>query len=1261
MPLPDGLSSHEAQQRLLEELTTLISKNSTVNWTREIRRTPFSVICSTLIGIAGLFLVLHFAVAASDRSASILFQGLFLIFMAAFNMCLFGWEVYILRTQKIRHLLVRLGPLFDSPCPWSSSDYPKSSVSTLRGELTVPAYRDNALVNVPISLLVRGDVIELDSGVPCPANSQLLESGYGFVHFPVDEVLPDHLYRAPHPEGVDDAISFLPETKPVRLVVEDTPILALLKSSMQRVSASSFLTKETNFGFSMIHVVVLAVVYVTSLTMNLVRYFALPEDFEGSWPDLILGNPAYTCLPILFLQFPFVWSFTNLYGTARISQLVDNGPHYFQSRGIERVKVFFGTLLSMAKLVLSFSHYPDYRVFHVLGTLTSVCAVDKEYLLTSGFPSPERVLFLRTEEVADEGNHPPPSHHPELVESVLCDNDRVSVHLTSPEIKTTTSKNRKSQSIGSERVLDTTCDSPGHLISLPSPHVDTVSTMSTFSDSGPFELVTEIFNLSPDPMSYSGIAFDQIHWQEHIGSLKPIGVNLLATSHISKVPFHLSHSSDCNELQLYFHKSSCPCSLSVEIGVTEYFSKNFEREVLIHSFSDPNLDFQRAMRRRSTATTFMTHNNSIIHPHIISSVVKELECGKTLVMSRGSADLVASCCSDFWDGKDLQPMTAIERESIVDYYNCRSLSTYCIALAYSPLSDANLSNLPSNKVGIYVPPCHLEHTHADFSLTVAPMKRKAQTKSEAESVFKSLQCNQVFLGLVCLQFRPKQDIVALVEDLYTAGVRFVHFTAENELQGKIFAQKMGLEVDWNCYISLAQPLDDQEPSLDEDNGSDDGSDDGSSMSSSVRSFFNSTMSHIRAKLPVGIKNIRPHIEMVDNVPLLVSLFTNCNAETITEMIQIMQENSEVVLCLGNAWNHKNVGIFSQADISLSLVPQHVDLPKCTMTETCALSSSNSSQNASSIHLHDKLWPSPLELASYLNSASCQLCFGRDNDVSLLSLVTESRRILSSVRLGLLFGLGASVSLSFMMLLSSIFFLPPPLNGGHLLWLLIFIIPFITISFLSVPLDPKVRTLMPDKKKDLFSNKWLIAIELILLFGLSVVVLLTMFGLTLSEICARNIANSSCHPLLGDRREPSSAPWNGWAGEAEQGHLLAQDVTAFFTSLYLVVLSVRFIHQTQPIWRLWQFTSWQYVVVAVVAVLLQVLYSTLSQAINPLNLTVVSGLDSVPVSVWCLGFVWPLVIVMLLEVLKYVDKRKMFEAQTLLRLQFGTKLGMHSPV
>jgi hypothetical protein len=67
---------------------------------------------------------------------------------------------------------------------------------------------------------------------------------------------------------------------------------------------------------------------------------------------------------------------------------------------------------------------------------------------------------------------------------------------------------------------------------------------------------------------------------------------------------------------------------------------------------------------------------------------------------------------------------------------------------------------------------------------------------------------------------------------------------------------------------------------------------------------------IKAKLPRGIENIRPHLKNVDDIPLHVSLFADCRPAATEEMIRIFQENGEVVLCLGNALNQRNTAAFA---------------------------------------------------------------------------------------------------------------------------------------------------------------------------------------------------------------------------------------------------------------------------------------------------------------------------------------------------------------
>jgi hypothetical protein len=56
------------------------------------------------------------------------------------------------------------------------------------------------------------------------------------------------------------------------------------------------------------------------------------------------------------------------------------------------------------------------------------------------------------------------------------------------------------------------------------------------------------------------------------------------------------------------------------------------------------------------------------------------------------------------------------------------------------------------------------------------------------------------------------------------------------------------------------------------------------------------------------------------VPLLVSLFTDSTSESSAEMIRILQENGETVLCLGSDQKPENIMVFLQSDISVSAHP-----------------------------------------------------------------------------------------------------------------------------------------------------------------------------------------------------------------------------------------------------------------------------------------------------------------------------------------------------
>lgn len=109
-----------------------------------------------------------------------------------------------------------------------------------------------------------------------------------------------------------------------------------------------------------------------------------------------------------------------------------------------------------------------------------------------------------------------------------------------------------------------------------------------------------------------------------------------------------------------------------------------------------------------------------------------------------------------------------------------------------------------------------------------------------------------------------------------------------------FAERLGLETDWNSCILLSNP------------------DDENCGNGYLQTH------DIKAQLPRGIDEIRPHLEDVDDIPLHVSLFAECTPRAMREMIRIFQENGEVVCCIGNALNTKNTESFALVSSTLGL-------------------------------------------------------------------------------------------------------------------------------------------------------------------------------------------------------------------------------------------------------------------------------------------------------------------------------------------------------
>lgn len=156
---------------------------------------------------------------------------------------------------------------------------------------------------------------------------------------------------------------------------------------------------------------------------------------------------------------------------------------------------------------------------------------------------------------------------------------------------------------------------------------------------------------------------------------------------------------------------------------------------------------------------------------------------------------------------------------------------------------------------------------------------------------------QVFLGLISVCPEPKEHFQEFIDDLEAAGIRFAYFSPYREQPSKAFGESLGLETDWNSCILLSEH-----------------------PNPASQSPGYSALSDIKARLPRGIQAIRPHLESVDDIPLHVSIFAECNTQNSSEMIRIYQESGEVVSLICSCRSIRNSKCFGVAHFSIGFDP-----------------------------------------------------------------------------------------------------------------------------------------------------------------------------------------------------------------------------------------------------------------------------------------------------------------------------------------------------
>uniref|UniRef100_A0A3B4DQM9 Cation-transporting P-type ATPase C-terminal domain-containing protein n=1 Tax=Pygocentrus nattereri TaxID=42514 RepID=A0A3B4DQM9_PYGNA len=813
-------------------------------------------------------------------------------------------------------------------------------------------------------------------------------------------------------------------------------------------------------------------------------------------------------------------------------------------------------------------------LLHSLGSVTVLCCVDKQGILSWPSPNPEKILFFSKTSA---------SHETERVKQKEKDKDET----------------------GSKELAQVFTSLTYDIY--PSPVHQTRPLCSL-----------EMLSLSVGRAHFDDtrVQFDDMQWQRHAPSLQPLGLavqlllsNPVVAARILHLSDHLTHAAllrtrpPCQPVRPPWGLYQLPGIL----GFSPSAQDPFQHRLSVGAYTLPTIPCSGEPREMVPPPVSMRR---LPFSHLIALLVHHTHTGELHLFSYGSADVVLGACTEFWDGEDLQPLTDSDRKKVVDFYQRSCMAGQCVAMSFKPLTqpydpeiDGMCVEMPLNQgVGTIVPTC-INHD--------------------------SLQ--QVFLGLVSSQYQARPDMIRLISGLDSACIRFVYFSNEEEVRSKVFAEKMGLETGWNCHISLQSecfPLDPENIEVPERA-------EGKTELKNhwprkdLSGLLLTTLTHktncsvfwlcLQAKLPKGIENVRPHLEHIDNVPLLVPLFTDCTSQTEYEMVCIMQEYGEVVCCLGSSQNINNNGIFLQSDISIALEP---------LAPTCTQSSSDAHQRPP--HSQDSV--SLAQLSSAICGLACTVQLHHQDNSTVIKLIKQARHITAGIRKCFLFLLQCQLSLVLIQILASVCQLPPPLATSDVLFLSCLYFPMLSVSLLGKPSDSSIMKVPTGKNLRFLPKKTLRFFMLCFLvkFGLTVCIYLTCFGLVLHSFCLEinHEDEKLCHP------------------------------TALLMYSVQLCTSVSHVHRSAPMWKQSPLSNQSWCAVV------PIFNVSITMGSRLLWHDVMSHhtfyISDVPMATWLLGIFWLIPLIFINEGIKLHEIRMRVRYQKRQKLQFDTKLGMNSP-
>eukprot|EP00049_Salpingoeca_infusionum_P015229 m.292479 g.292479 ORF g.292479 m.292479 type:complete len:1756 (+) comp15841_c0_seq3:166-5433(+) len=755
----------------------------------------------------------------------------------------------------------------------------------------------------------------------------------------------------------------------------------------------------------------------------------------------------------------------------------------------------------------------------------------------------------------------------------------------------------------------------------------------------------------------------------------------------------------------------CLCRLSRSVG---FQADAFSRYRLLHRFVsfDP-VGYQRdylTMSRQESRAKELVNSEHIPIPHLMATLVQDTLTKQKQLMTSGSCPLILRCCDTYWNGKTLQPLTESMKQRVLEFQKQHQNSHSVYAFAYKPASGSTLS-YPTFQTTFYKNQAEdttqggaanrllkLAHEQSSVSDRIASMTEedaKQAAKAAAARLrgispdqtlgrtagmprshsvaatyglkgplppsptasptarnngaqfgprrtfsshlrpigqvqpVKRLHQGQVFLGAVAAKEFAMQGVHSTITELDEAGVRFVFFSQENESRTNAFGEELKLQTGWNCLISL----------------SDDGYGD---------------VYHVNnAKLPRGVNQIRQHLEEVDNVPLLVRLFSECSPSSCASMIQIMQENDQAVCCFVSSLNPNNYLSSAKSSVAIAIDPLRSFVCQWPAERIPASLSSLSPGTQKPVTL------TPLSseaFAADIHALPCSFRYSQFSDLKFPSLTQTSRRLSFNIAQSFLLFLNLSLALSLYLTLIHILALPPVTYGWQLVWFVVAVIPLLSMSLLFSPSEKGLLRLICSSTT-FFGDTRRFCIYFFSRVLTTSMVGVVVFLLALNDVC--KTVSDDCHPLLGpaiqtpiDNQTTVRYAWNHLGLYNSKGLVWCQNLAFGFLFLYFLILSMSFLHRTKPLRQYNPFRNRVWLYIGVGLFTLHIVFSVIS--VHSAAGGHESAKPKFSLQTWLVGCIWIPALAFISELVKRKELKREQNVQDWAKIDYDTRLGMWSP-